>query len=96
MHSSDRRIKKLFCNLLNVEDQLYKNIVSNPDICNGRPVVKGTRVTVKSVMSFVTAGDTDKKVLKAYPRITSEDLQVCKEFTSLFFEKPSSIKSIKA
>jgi uncharacterized protein (DUF433 family) len=79
-----------------VEYQLYKNIVSNPDICNGRPVVKGTRVTVKSVMSFIKAGDRDKKILKAYPRITSEDLLVCKEFTSLFFEKPSSIKSIKA
>jgi uncharacterized protein (DUF433 family) len=79
-----------------MEYQLYKNIISNPDICNGRPVVKGTRVTVKSVMSFVRAGDKDKKVLTAYPRITSEDLQVCKEFTSLFFEKPSLIKSIKA
>ena len=79
-----------------MEYQLYKNIVSNPDICNGRPVVKGTRVTVKSVMSFARAGDKDKKVLKAYPRITLEDLRVCKEFTSLFFEKPSLIKSVKA
>ena len=76
--------------------QLYKTIVSNPDICNGRPVIKGTRITVKSVMSFVRAGDKDKKVLKGYPRITSEDLRTCKEFTSLFFEKPSLIKSIKA
>ena len=79
-----------------MEYQLYKNIISNPDICNGRPVIKGTRVTVKSVMSFVRAGDKDKKVLKAYPRITSEDLRMCKEFTSLFFKKPSLIKSIKA
>ena len=87
---------KTFCILLKMEYQLYKNIISNPDICNGRPVIKGTRVTVKSVMSFVTAGDKDKKVLKAYPRITSEDLRMCKEFTSLFFKKPSLIKSIKA
>ena len=79
-----------------MEYQLYKNIVSNPDICNGRPVIKGTRITVKSVMSFVKAGDKERKVLKGYPRINSDDLRVCKEFTSLFFEKPSLIKSIKA
>lgn len=78
-----------------MEYQLYKNIVSNPDICNGRPSIKGTRVTVKSIMSFVKAGDKDKKILKAYPRITAEDLKACKKFTSMFFEKPL-MKSIKA
>ena len=78
-----------------MEYQLYKNIVSNPDICNGRPSIKGTRITVKSVMSFVKAGEKDKKILKSYPRINKEDLQTCKKFTSMFFEKPL-IKSIKA
>ena len=78
-----------------MEYQLYKNIVSNPDICNGRPSIKGTRITVKSVMSFVKAGEKDKRILKAYPRINKEDLQACKKFTSMFFEKPL-IKSIKA
>lgn len=78
-----------------MEYQLYKNIVSNPDICNGRPSIKGTRITVKSVMSFVKAGDKNKKILKAYPGMTNEDLQTCKKFTSMFFEKPL-IKSIKA
>ena len=85
MHLSSQRIKKLFVYYLLMEYQLYKTIISNPDICNGRPVIKGTRITVKSIMSFIKAGDKEKKVLKAYPRITSEDLRVCKEFTSLFF-----------
>ncbi len=78
-----------------MEYQLYKNIVSNPDICNGRPTIKGTRITVQSVMSFVLAGDNDKTVLKGYPRMTADDLQTCKEFTSMLFEKPTLIKSIK-
>ena len=78
-----------------MEYQLYKNIVSNPDICNGKPTIKGTRITVQSVMSFILAGDTDKVVLKGYPRMTSEDLKTCKEFTSLLFEKPTLIKYFK-
>ncbi|MDQ6843671.1 MAG: DUF433 domain-containing protein [Bacteroidota bacterium] len=78
-----------------MEYQLYKNIVSNPDICNGKPTIRGTRITVQSVMSFILAGDSDESVLKDYPRMTSEDLQTCKEFTSMLFEKPTLIKSIK-
>lgn len=78
-----------------MEYQLYKNIVSNPDICNGKPTIKGTRITVQSVMSFILAGDTDESVLKDYPRMTPDDLQTCKEFTSMLFEKPTLIKSIK-
>ena len=79
-----------------MEYTLYKNIVSNPDICNGKPVIKGTRITVKSVMSFVLAGNKVEKILKGFPRMTLEDLQACKEFTSRFVEKPSLIKSVKA
>jgi len=79
-----------------MEYTLYKNIVSNPDICNGKPVIKGTRITVKSVMSFVLAGNKDRKVLKGFPRMTPEDLQACKEFTLRYVEKPSLIKTIKA
>ena len=65
-----------------MEYQLYKNIVSDPDICNGKPTIKGTRITVQSVMSFILAGDTDEDVLEGYPRMTADDLQACKEFTS--------------
>ena len=78
-----------------MEYQLYKNIISNPDICNGRPTIRGTRITVQSVMSFILAGDDDETVLKGYPRMTSDDLQACKEFTSMLFEKPTLIKPIK-
>ncbi|MEO6454311.1 MAG: DUF433 domain-containing protein [Ginsengibacter sp.] len=79
-----------------VEYPIYKNIISNPDICNGKPVIKGTRITVKSVMNFIIAGDTDKKILKNYPHLTEDDLQACKEFDAVFFEKPFVIKTIKA
>jgi uncharacterized protein (DUF433 family) len=79
-----------------MEYPLYKNIISNPDICNGKPVIKGTRITVKSVISFVIAGDKDDKILKNYPHLTADDLQACKEFDTMFFEKPFIIKTIKA
>jgi uncharacterized protein (DUF433 family) len=74
-----------------MEYQLYKKIISNPDICNGKPTIKGTRITVQSVMSFILAGDTDESVLESYPRMTAEDLRTCKEFTAMLLDKPISI-----
>ncbi len=79
-----------------MEYPLYKNIVSNPDICNGKPVIKGTRITVRSVMSFVIAGNKDENILINYPRLKADDLQACKEFSAVFFEKPFVIKTLKA
>ena len=78
-----------------MKTEIYKNIISHPDICNGKPTIRGTRVTVQSVMSFILAGDSDERVLESYPRLTKEDIQTCKEFTSMLFEKPTLINSIK-
>ncbi len=47
-------------------------------------------------MSFILAGDRNQAVLDGYPRMTADDLQACKEFTSMLFEKPTLFKSVKA
>ena len=75
--------------------QLYKNIISNPDICNGKPTIKGTRITVETIMSFLLAGDTIEDVVEGYPRLTEEDIKTCKEFTMMLFDKPALLKNIK-
>jgi len=74
---------------------LFKNIISDPDVCNGKPVIKNTRITVQSVMGFVLAGDSDEEVLESFPRLKKEDLQECKDFTSMLFEKPTLIHPLK-
>lgn len=78
-----------------MEIVLYKNIVSNPEICGGKPTVKGTRITVQSVMGFILAGDTDEDVLEGFPRLSKEDLQACKEFTYKLLDRTSTIVPLK-
>ena len=78
-----------------MEITLYKNIVSNPEICGGKPTIKGTRITVTSVMGFILAGDTDENVLEGFPRLTKDDLQSCKEFTYKLLDRTSSIIPLK-
>lgn len=49
----------------------------DPDICSGRPVVRGTRIAVQTVLEFLGAGDSVEDVLAEYPANTREDVQAC-------------------
>jgi uncharacterized protein (DUF433 family) len=51
-----------------------------PAICNGRPVVRGTRITGQPVMEFLPAGDTVEDVLQEYPAPTREDVFACMDW----------------
>jgi uncharacterized protein (DUF433 family) len=61
---------------------MSERIVINPDICNGRPVVQGTRITVQTVLEFLAAGDSVADVLEEYPSLTREDVQACLEYAA--------------
>ena len=77
-----------------MEYQLYKNIITHPDICNGKAVIRNTRITVQTIMEFVLAGESTEQILKSYPRLSEEDIVTCKEFVSLILEKPTLVKPI--
>jgi len=57
-------------------------IIINPDICNGRPVIKGTRITVQTILEFLGAGDSIEEVLEEYPSLSKEDVYACIQFAS--------------
>lgn len=57
-------------------------IIIDPEICNGRPVVKGTRISVQTVLEFLSAGDTVDDVLEEYPSLTREDVLACMDWAT--------------
>ena len=61
---------------------MENHIIIDPAVCNGRPVVKGTRITVQSVMEFLAAGDSVDDVLEAYPSLSREQVLACMEWAS--------------
>jgi uncharacterized protein (DUF433 family) len=61
---------------------MSERIVINPDICNGRPVAQGTRITVQTVLEFLAAGDSVADVLEEYPSLKREDVQACLEYAA--------------
>ena len=61
---------------------MSERISINPGICNGRPVVRGTRIAVQTVLEFLAAGDSIEDVLEEYPKLTRTDVQACLDYAS--------------
>ena len=51
-----------------------ERITIHPDICNGRPVIRGTRITAQTVLEFPAAGDSVEDVLEEYPSLTDTQI----------------------
>jgi len=57
-------------------------IIITPDLCNGKPVIKGTRITVQTILEFLAAGDTVEDILEEFPRLTRRDIRACLDYAS--------------
>ena len=60
----------------------HKHIHSNPEILNGRPIVRGTRLSVEFILSLFANGWTEAEVLENYPRLTPEALRAIFAFAA--------------
>jgi uncharacterized protein (DUF433 family) len=59
-----------------------KLIVMDPAVMMGKPVVKGTRITVELILEKLGAGETIEQLLEAHPRLTREGIQAALSFAA--------------
>jgi uncharacterized protein (DUF433 family) len=52
-------------------------IAAHPDVLLGKPVIKGTRISVELIVDLFARGYTADQVLQQYPHIAAVDLQAC-------------------
>jgi len=57
--------------------ELLKRITLNPKVMTGKPVIKGTRLTVEFILNLMAHGATTKDVLDEYQGLKPEDIQAC-------------------
>lgn len=57
-------------------------ITIDPDICNGKAVIRGTRITVQTILGFLAAGDSVDDVLQEYPALNRDDILACLDYAS--------------
>ena len=63
-----------------METSLLNRITTIADVCNGKPTIRGLRITVETILQYLSAGDSVEAVLEAYPFLEKEDIQACIAF----------------
>jgi len=59
-----------------------ERIVIDPDILNGKPSIRGTRISVQTIMEFLGSGDSIEELLESYPSLKREDILAFMKFTA--------------
>jgi uncharacterized protein (DUF433 family) len=62
-------------------------IVRDPQICGGEPVIKGTRVTVRTILASLADGDRAEDILKDFPTLNEEDVRAVIAFAAASAEE---------
>ncbi len=68
-------------------------IVIDEKICNGKPIIRGKRITVQTILEFLSAGESTEKILAQYPSLEKEDIKACLEFATELMNRNYVIKS---
>jgi uncharacterized protein (DUF433 family) len=63
-------------------DTKEKQIVSDPSIMMGKPVISGTRITVELILEKLAAGETVDQIIEAHPRLTRQSIQEALSFAA--------------
>ena len=66
-------------------------IVVDPNICSGKPVLKGTRIMVKNILGMVAGGYNVDRILDAYPELTQEMVQAALEYAATVIDEEQVI-----
>ena len=64
-------------------------IVVDPDILVGKPVIRGTRLSVDFILGLLAQGWPESEILRNYPGITREDILACFEYAQELVESES-------
>lgn len=68
------------------DQELLGRIVLDPKVMTGKPVIRGTRLTVEYILNLLAHGGTVEEILEEYQGLTREDVQACLLFATRSLE----------
>lgn len=57
-------------------------ITINPAQLDGKPCIRGLRISVQTVLEFLSAGNTAEEIIEQYPLLTPEDVSACLQYAA--------------
>jgi uncharacterized protein (DUF433 family) len=69
-------------------------IMRDPNICGGEPVIKGTRVPLRTVLASLAEGDTVQQILQSFPTLSGEAVQAVIAFAAASAEEDLPLRPV--
>lgn len=63
-------------------EQLINRITIDPAVCHGKPVIRGMRYPVESILEYLAGGDTIEDILEEFTDLEREDILACLAYAS--------------
>lgn len=73
-----------------------QHIVRDPAVCGGEPVIKGTRVTVRTILASLAEGAHVAEILSDFPTLTEDDVRAVIAFAAVSAEEDMPFPSMPA
>ena len=67
---------------------LLNRITTNPNICGGRPCIRGMRIRLSDVLDLLANGLTPQEIVEELPDLELDDIRACMAYVSLRFNHP--------
>ncbi len=65
-----------------MENRLLERIIINPEICHGKPTIRGMRYPVELILDLLSSGMAHEEILKDYPSLEDDDILACLAYAS--------------
>jgi len=73
---------------------LNGRITIDPSVCNGKPTIRGKRITVQTILEYLGAGESEAEILHQYPSLELEDLRACLSFAAILLEREFTLSRV--
>lgn len=64
-----------------VTEELLSRITVDPDVCHGKPCIRGLRYPVEAILEYMAGGDSTEDLLRELPDLERDDIRACHEFS---------------
>jgi uncharacterized protein (DUF433 family) len=59
-----------------------ERIVANPKILGGKPIIRGTKISVEFILELLASGMSEEEILEDYPHLAREDIHACLRYAA--------------
>jgi uncharacterized protein (DUF433 family) len=66
---------------------IFERIAVRPDVCGGKPSIRGLRFPVSRLLGLLASGETEESILKAYPYLEPEDIREALNFAAFLADE---------